>query len=60
MKHPVQLWDVWRVFYGTYAQVDQDGDRKPVKLQGDTTLDHALRLAEMFGKGCCVKAASGL
>lgn len=49
------LWNVWRVTYGTYADVARDGDTKPVLVQRDMSFDHARRLVDRMGFGFCMK-----
>jgi hypothetical protein len=48
-------WEVWRVTYATYDEVEVLGDIKPVRVLGGLTLEDAKRRADELGFGHCVK-----
>lgn len=46
-----ERWDVWKVFYMTYAEIDEHGDRKREIVARDLSLEDALALVKKLGFG---------
>lgn len=49
------LWDVWRVSYRTYAEIDAMGDEPPRLIRANLPLGAASKLVEQLGFGHCMK-----
>lgn len=51
----VSAWNVWRVFYATYAEVARDGDQPQQLVAAHLSFEAAKKLVGELGFGHCMK-----
>ena len=51
-------WAVWRVFYGSYAEIEAEGNRAAQLVEAGLSFDQAQKLAESLGDDYCLKPSA--
>lgn len=51
MKGTPQLWDVWKVYYMTYDEIDEFGDKERELVASGLSFAQAQRKVDELGRG---------